>query len=281
MYAYLNGTYLPLAAARVSVLDRGFLFGDGVYELIPVYDGQLFALDRHLARLDQSLRAIDMPNPHEAGEWAACLEHLVRLGGEGDLALYVQVTRGAAPRDHAYPLENRPTVFAMVNPLQSASADQLSQGVSALTASDIRWQRCDIKSINLLPNIMLRQQAREAGAVEAILIREGRITEGAASNVFVVQAGVAVTPPLGPALLPGVTRGLVLELLTQYRLPHEVRVVDLDDLRTASEIWLTSSSKGVLPVTRLDGKPVGTGYPGSFWARVHQAYQTLQPNPEA
>jgi D-alanine transaminase len=208
---YLDGKFLPPEQARVSVFDRGFIFGDGVYEVIPVFGGRLFRLPHHLARLDASLAAIRLRNPHTTEEWKTIFTRLMAEHGTSDQSIYLQITRGVAPRDHAFPPNPVPTVFAYAQPLKYPPAEQLSQGVTAVTTADIRWQRCDIKAIALLANALLRQQAIEQGAVEAILVRDGVVTEGAASNIFIVSGDRLVTPPKGPYILPGITRDLVVD----------------------------------------------------------------------
>ena len=270
---YLNGAFLPPAEARVSAFDRGFVFGDGVYEVIPVFGGRLFRLPHHLARLDNSLREIRMTNPLPAGEWQRVFERLVEIQGGGEQSIYLQVTRGVAPRDHAFPPNLTPTVFAYATPLKYPPAEQVERGIAAITAPDIRWLRCDIKAIALLPNAMLRSQALDAGAAEAILLRDGFMTEGAASNIFVVHGGRLVTPPKGPLILPGVTRDLVLELARAHGVAYAEEAVSEAALRTADEIWMTSSTKEILAVTRLDGKPVGNGKPGPMHARLLTLYK--------
>ena len=218
--AYLNGVYLPLDQAHVSVMDRGFLFGDGVYEVIPVYGGKLFRLGHHLRRLQNSLDAVRIGNPLAEEEWKSMLAQLV-AGNEGpDQTVYLQVTRGVAPRrDHAFPVDSRPTAFAMCTPCQVSHEIDIEPGVAAITLADIRWQHCDIKAITLLPNILLRQQAIDANTVEAILLKDGYAIEGAASNIFIVANATLKTPPNGPALLPGVTRDLILELARANGIP--------------------------------------------------------------
>lgn len=273
MTVYLNGEFLPESEARVSVLDRGFLFGDGVYEVVPAYGGRLFRLDRHLDRLEHSLAAVRIPPPMDRAGWTRMLAELLERNPGDDRSVYLQVTRGVARRDHAFPADARPTVFAMVNPLSPPDPALLEQGVAAVTSPDIRWARCDIKAITLLANILARQQAVEAGATEAILIRGGQATEGAASNLFVVGDGVIVTPPKDHSLLPGITRDLVVELARDHGVPLMETPINEPDLRAAEEIWLTSSTKEILPVTRLDGRAVGAGRPGPAWARMTELYQ--------
>ncbi len=270
---YLNGEFLAPEAARVSAFDRGFIFGDGVYEVIPVFGGRLFRLPQHLARLGSSLREIRLANPLTAGEWQKIFERLVEIQGGGDLSIYLEVTRGVAPRDHAFPPKVAPTVFAYAAPLKYPPKEQVEQGISAITALDIRWLRCDIKAIALLPNALLRQQAIDAGTAEAILLRDGFMTEGAASNIFVIKNGCTVTPPKGPLILPGVTRDLVLELALAHGVPCAEAAVSEAELRNADEVWLTSSTKEVLAITRLDGKPVGNGKPGPLHARMLAFYK--------
>ncbi len=270
---YLNGEFLAPEAARVSAFDRGFIFGDGVYEVIPVFGGRLFRLPQHLARLDSSLREIRLVNPLAGAEWQKIFERLVDIQGGGDLSIYLEVTRGVAARDHAFPPKVTPTVFAYAAPLKYPPKEQVEQGISAITAPDIRWLRCDIKAIALLPNALLRQQAIDAGTAEAILLRDGFMTEGAASNIFVIKNGRAVTPPKGPLILPGVTRDLVLELALIHGVPCAEAAVSETELRNADEVWLTSSTKEVLAITRLDGKPVGAGRPGPLHARMLAFYK--------
>lgn len=270
-HVYLNGQFLPPDQARISVFDRGFVFGDGVYEVIPVFGGKLFRLPHHLSRLEASLAAIRLRNPHTAQEWNAIFTRL--LAGVGDQSIYLQITRGVAPRDHAFPPNITPTVFAYAQPLKYSPAEQLSQGVAAITAEDIRWQRCDIKAIALLANALLRQQAMEQGAVEAILVREGLVTEGAASNIFIVKDKRVVTPPKGPYILPGITRDLVVEIARKNHISCDEQPVSIDALLSAEEIWMTSSTKEVLPITRLDGQAVGDGKPGPMHARLFALYK--------
>ena len=273
--AYLDGDYLPLSEARISPLDRGFLFADGVYEVVPVYGGRTFRLTGHLRRLEQSLSGIRIANPHSPDEWTAIIEGLIARNGGGEQAVYLQVTRGVAPRNHAFPKAVSPTVFAM-SQARPAPDSGHATAVEAITVEDIRWSRCDLKTIALLPNILLRQQAIEAGAYEAILIRDGRVTEGAASNVFVVDRdGHLLTPPADHHVLPGITRDVVLELAAEAGLPHAEATIDREGLAHAREIWLTSSTREIVPVARLDGRPVGDGVPGPVWHRLHTLYRAF------
>ncbi len=270
---YLNGEFIPPDQAKVSVFDRGFIFGDGVYEVIPVFGGRLFRLAHHLSRLEASLAAIRLRNPHSPEEWKSILSRLLAGPINGDQSIYLQITRGVAPRDHAFPTHVTPTVFAYAQPLKYPPPEQLAQGVAAVTAEDIRWQRCDIKAIALLANALLRQQAIEQQAVEAILIRDGVVTEGAASNIFVVKNGRLVTPPKGSFILPGITRDLVVEIARANGIACDELPIKTEMLQTADEVWLTSSTKEILPITRIDGKPVGRGKPGAMHARLFALYQ--------
>lgn len=272
---YLNGRFLAEEDATVSVLDRGFIFGDGVYEVIPVFGGHILRLDEHLARLDDSLSGVHMRNPHSAAEWRNIIEALLtRNTGAENRAIYIQVTRGAGERGHVPSKPLLPTVFAMCN----AIADRdYSVGVSAITHEDIRWQYCNIKVISLLPNVLLRHIAKERdGSTEAILFRDDRVTEGAASNVFVVHGGRIATPPKDNTLLPGITRDLVVELLRGAKLGCEEIPLMRGDLLSADEVWITSSMMGIAPVTRLDGRPVGAGVPGKVWRQADAVYQAFK-----
>ncbi|AGA33855.1 D-alanine aminotransferase [Thioalkalivibrio nitratireducens DSM 14787] len=277
MIAFLNGDYRPLESVCISPLDRGFMFGDGVYEVIPSYRGVLFEVDAHLDRLRRSLAAIRIADPLTGDAWRKMLERLLSLNPGADRAIYLQVTRGVAARDHAFPQTPSATVFAMVNPIRPPAPELAGRGVGAITLPDQRWGRCDIKTVTLLPNVLARQQAAEQGAVEAILLRQGKVTEGAASNVFVVRDGHVLTPPLSDAILPGITRRVLIDVLRGTRWPCDEQPVSEDELRGADEIWLTSSTKELLPVTSLDGKAVGDGHPGEAWHEALAAYQRVKP----
>jgi D-alanine transaminase len=255
-------------------MDRGFLFGDGVYEVIPAYGGRLFRLEQHLQRLTRSLQGIRMQNPLPLSQWSALLNRLISQHGKVDQNVYVQVTRGAhEKRDHALPTDIPPTLFAMSQPPTPLSAPALAQGISAITRDDIRWQMCHIKAVTLLANVLLRAEANDNDAMESILVREGKVTEGAASNLFLVSAELLITPPDGPLLLPGITRDLVLELAESNGIAHAERDIKEAELGIADEIWLTSSTKEIMPVTRLNGNPVGTGRPGRLWGRLYRLFQ--------
>jgi D-alanine transaminase len=270
---YLNGDFLPPEQARVSVFDRGFVFADGVYEVIPVYGRRLFRLPQHLARLNNSLAGIRLANPLRDQQWLSVCTRLVEANDSDDQSIYLQVTRGTAPRDHAFPATTTPTIFAYAQPLKYPPPEQLASGVAAITVPDIRWSRCDIKAIALLPNVLLRQQATEQGAAEAILIRDGNVLEGSASNIFLVADGTLVTPPKGPYILPGVTRDLIVELANAHGIGCKERDVRQAELAGVSELMLSSSTKELLPITRLDGQAVGAGRPGPLHARLHALYQ--------
>jgi D-alanine transaminase len=270
---YLNGEYLPLSEARVPVLDRGFIFGDGIYEVIPAYGNNLFRVDEHLQRLQNSLTAVRIDNPYSELQWKQLLYKLLEQNPGQDASIYLQVTRGVAKRDHAFPANITPTVFAMVSPLLVTDEAAFSRGVAAITLDDIRWQYCNIKAITLLANVLLRQTAIDEGAVEAILVRDGEVTEGAASNVFIVIDGVIKTPPKGPHLLPGITRDLIVELANENGLPIQEVNFSRTELKAAQEIWLTSSTKEILPVVSLNENPVGDGKPGPLTRRMFGIFQ--------
>jgi len=278
MTIYLNGAFMPIEEAKVSVLDRGFIFGDGVYEVIPVYSRRAFRLAEHLKRLQHSLDGIKLKNPHSESEWTDILNELIQRNAPQDQYLYLHITRGVAKRDHAFPNPPvSPTVFLLSNPLTTPPAELLQSGISCITVPDNRWLRCDIKSIALLPNVLLRQAAVEAGCAEAILIRDDAfLTEGAASNIFVVKSGTLLAPPKDNLMLPGITYDVILELAAANGIPHEVRRVSKAEVLNADELLLTSSTKEVLPITTLDGKPVGNGKPGTMFARLHPLYQTFK-----
>ena len=270
---YLNGAYLPLRDARVSPLDRAFLFGDAVYEVIPIYAGRPFRLRQHLDRLVRSLEAIRMRPPLSHAQWLEVIDGLVRRNGGGDLYLYLQVSRGAASdRSHTWPDGLQPTLFAYVSTLEPVAAQLLAHGVTAITATDTRWARRDIKSTALLANVLLKKQGSDAGAFETILLQNGQLTEGSSTTVHVVAHGAIHTPPNGPAILPGTTRDVVLELADVLGMPHRDAPVSEAVLRSADEIWLALSTRGVLPVTRLDGAGVGSGLPGPWFQRLHAAF---------
>jgi D-alanine transaminase len=273
---FLNGRFLPIEEAKVPVLDRGFIFGDGVYELVPVYSRVAFRLDEHLARLERSLGETRIRNPYSRAQWRDIIYKLVDAQPFEDQGVYFQVTRGVAKRDHAFPKDAEPTVFAMSNPLVTPPKELVQKGAAAVSAQDNRWLRCDIKSISLIGNCLLRQLSAEAGAVETILFRDGNLTEASASNVFVVKRGVILSPPKSSLILPGITYDVVVELARANGLPLELRDVAEPEVRGADEVWVSSSSKEVLPIVSLDGAPVGDGRPGPLFGRMYQLYQEFK-----
>lgn len=281
---YLNGEYLPLAEARVPVMDRGFLFGDGVYEVIPVYSRRPFRLAEHLRRLGSSLAALRIDNPHDAAAWTAIIERIVAAAAPdigADQSVYLQVTRGPmAVRNHAFPKQTQPTTFVMSEPLVAPPAELRARGIAAVSAADNRWHRCDIKATSLLANCLLRQHAVDAGCAETVLFRDGVLTEGAASNVFVVKDGVLLAPQKNHLMLPGITYDVVLELAQSHGLPCTVRDILDAEVRTADELWMTSSTKEVLPIVTLDGRKVGSGdtagQPGPAFKRMYAWYQEFK-----
>lgn len=270
---YLNGKFLPIEQAFVPVLDRGFIFGDGIYEVIPVYSRHPFRLSEHLIRLQHSLDAIRLENPHSDEEWANLTRELIAQNDPEDQYVYLHVTRGVAKRDHAFPKDVAPTVFMMSNPLVTAPRELCESGVSAVSAVDNRWDRCDIKAISLLPNVLLRQLAIDADATETVMFRDGILTEGSASNIFAAEKGVILAPPKDNHMLPGITYDLVLELAAANNIPVQIGKFDQSRIRQADELWLTSSTKEVLAITTLDGKAIGDGKPGPLFQRMHALYQ--------
>ncbi len=273
---YLNGEFMPLEKACIPVLDRGFIFGDGVYEVIPVYSRHPFRLPEHLRRLQHSLESIRLANPMTDTEWTRLMHDIIARNAGDDQSIYLQVTRGAARRDHAFPALAKPTVFMMSGPLVTPSREDVDNGVPAITATDYRWLKCDVKSISLLGNCLLRQEAVDAGAVEVVLFRNGYLTEASASNVFVVRSGLLLAPPKNHLVLPGITYDVVLELAAANGIAFEVREVSEREVKAADEIWVTSSTKEVLAVTSLDQKAVGTGKPGPVFRKIHQLYQEFK-----
>ena len=273
MTVYLNGQFLPLEDARISVLDRGFIYGDGVYELIPVYGRRPYRLRQHLARQQRSHDGIRLANPHAAAEWEAIIAGLIGRMAFADQGVYLQVTRGAAKRDHAFPAGVAPTVFMMSNPLALPSREQIEGGVAVITGVDERWLHCDLKTISLLGNVLARQLAVDAGATETVLFRNGYLTEASASNVLLVRDGVLVAPPKDTPILPGITYDVAFELAREGGLPIEMRPVPKDEALAADEMWLSSSTKEVLAVTSLDGRPFAGGKPGPMFRKVHALFQ--------
>ena len=273
---YLNGVYMPLDEARVPVLDRGFIFGDGVYEVVPAYSRHPFRLPQHLKRLQNSLDGIRLANPHADDEWTKLTQELVARNAGDDQSIYYQVTRGVAKRAHEFPLNVKPTVFMMSNPLVTPPRAQIDQGVACITATDFRWLKCDLKSVSLLGNCLLKQMAVDAGAAEVVMFRDGYLTEASASNVFIVRNGVLLAPPKNHLILPGITYDVVIEIAIANKIPLELREISEHEVRTAEEIWVTSSTKEVLGVTMLDDEPVGEGKPGPLFRRMHAHYQDFK-----
>lgn len=270
---YLNGEFVRAESAMISPFDRGFIFGDGVYEVIPVFGARLFRLPHHLQRLRHSLAAIDLAAPLSSEQWRHVLQRLVDEAGGGDQSLYLQVTRGVAPRNHAFPKNTEPTVFAYTQKKAFAAKSAQQSGAAVITAVDIRWLRCDIKSTSLLAAVMLREQAERAGAIETILIRDGLVTEGAASNIFLVRDGVLITPPKGQFILPGITRDLVLELAREHDIPLQERDVKQDELLQAQEVWITSSTNEIKAVASIDGAAVSKGAPAPRFQQMYDLYE--------
>lgn len=271
---FLNGAFLSWESARISPFDRGFLYADGVYELMPIYAGRPFRFEAHCERLTRSLAEIRMADPHTRAEWRSIIATLLERNGGGDRYVYWQVTRGAERgRNHA-PLPDIPrTVFAFCAPLPVPPATVFENGLACITTEDTRWARCDIKSISLLANVLLRQQSIDANAAETILLRDGQMMEASASGVHVVVAGELRTPPRSRRILPGTTRSVVEELAQRAGIPYRSTPVSEAELRNADEIWLSAATRETVPVTQLDGKPVGTGKPGPVWRRMHEAFQ--------
>ena len=277
---YLNGEWMPIEEAKVPVLDRGFIFGDGIYEFIPVYRRKPFRAGPHFARLARSLDAVGIPNPYSEAEWQAILAEIIARQSFEDQGIYFQVTRGVAKRDHAFPKEARPTVFMMSNPLVTPSAAQFAGGVACVTAVDNRWHRCDIKSISLLGNVLMRQLAAEHDAVESVMFRDGYLSEASASNVFAIRQGVILAPHKDHLMLHGITLDAVIDLARDIGIPVKLGPITESEVWTADELWLSSSSKEVLAITKLDGRSVGApahaGKPGPLFARIRAAYDAAK-----
>ena len=273
---YLNGEFQKLRDARVSPLDRAFLFGDSVYEVLPVFEGRMFRFREHFDRLARSLKEIDMPSPHTHAQWLEILNDLIARNGGGTMYVYVQVTRGQEyGRNHAFPARVVPGVFAMAAPLPPLTDEIRANGVSAITVEDFRWGRCDIKSTALLANVLMKQRAAEADTQEAIIVRDGDVMEGSSTSIFVVKDGKIATPPNSNRILPGTTREVALEL-ADGAMSVTIRRIGIDELRTADEVWISAATRDVLPVTRIDGEPVGTGKPGPLWKRMNESFNALR-----
>ena len=273
---FLNGKFVPIEQAMVPVLDRGFIFGDGVYELVPVYSRVPFRIDEHLRRLERSLAEVRIKNPYPAAQWKEIITRLIAEQPFEDQGIYLQVTRGVAKRDHAFPKDVEPTVFIMSNPLVNPPRELVEKGAAALSAVDNRWLRCDVKSISLIGNCLLRQISADAGAAETIMFRDGRLTEASASNVFIVKDGVIRSPAKSNLILPGITYDVVVELARAATMPLEFAEISEAEVRAADEVWITSSSKEVLAIVQLDGRPIGDGRPGPAFRRMYQLYQEFK-----
>ena len=276
MTVFLNGEFMPMEEARVPVLDRGFIFGDGIYELVPVYSRAPFRLEGHLARMERSLAEVQIANPYSRAEWTRIIEQMIDRQPFDDQGVYWQITRGVAKRDHAFPKNVQPTVFMMSNPLVNPSKETVENGAKAVTAEDFRWQRCDLKTISLIGNCMLRQLSAEEGAVETILFRDGRLTEASASNAYIVKNGVIATPPKDNLILPGITLDVVFDIVKRGNLPMAVREITRAEVFGADEVWVSSSSKEIVAVVDLDGKTIGTGKPGPVFRKAWQLYQDFK-----
>ena len=273
---YLNGVMTPISEAKVSVLDRGFIFGDGIYEAVPVYQRKPFRAEQHLARLFRSLDSIRIPNPHSKEEWLRLIDQMIASHPADDQLVYLQITRGVAKRAHAFPQQVTPTVFMMTNPIVLPSADAHANGVACVSLEDRRWLRCEIKSTSLLGNVLAAQNAVENDAVESIQFRDGFLTEASASNVWIVKHGKLIGPPKNNLILEGIRYGLIEELCTAASIPLESRRITREEVFDADEVLLTSASKEVLPVASLDGKPIGNGKPGPIYKQLYAAYQAAK-----
>lgn len=276
MSVFLNGSFMPLEDAKVPVLDRGFIFGDGIYELVPVYSRVPFRLDGHLARMERSLSEVGIRNPYPRAEWTALIGQMIERQPFDDQAVYWQITRGVARRDHAFPKDTEPTVFMMSNPLVNPSKAVIENGAAAISAPDFRWHRCDLKTISLIGNCMLRQLSADEGAIETILFRDGKLTEASASNVYIVKDGVIATPAKNELILPGITLDVVSDIVERGRLPFAAREISEEEVRSADEVWVTSSSKEIVAIVSLDGRPVGNGKPGPVFRAAWALYQEFK-----
>lgn len=272
---FVNGRFLPLGEAAVPVEDRGFQFGDGVYEVIRTYGGEPFRVEAHLERLERSAQAIHLTLPYRLPEWMAYVKEGIDRAGYRESKVYLQVTRGVAPRDHHIPEGLAPTVVMTIREMIELPLRQREEGVEAVTLEDMRWGRCDIKSIDLLPNVLARRHARDAGAFETIFIKDGQVTEGAVANVMIVKAGRLATPPEGPRILAGVTRRVVLELAQKEGISVEERPVPVQELRAADEVFLTGTTVEVLPVVRVDDAGISNGRPGEVTRRLSARFRAL------
>lgn len=272
MIAYLNGEFLPLAQARISPLDRGFLFGDGVYEVIPILNGLALGLNEHLARLEKSLQGISIPSPHTTEEYKKIISHLVKENGHNQ-SLYLQITRGTyETRDHRFPEKTHPTIFMTSLALKSMPFETLKQGLTVVTAPDLRWKHCDIKSVSLLSNVLTYHEATSRGAYETIMVLEGHVTEGTSSNVFIVKDNILITPPKTYEILSGITRDIILHIAHKHGFKYQEKMIPVNDLFSADEVWISSSTRGVVPIVKIDNKMIANGHVGGLWEKMYHAY---------
>ena len=276
---YLNGEFLPLDQAKISVLDRGFIFGDAIYEVIPVYHRKPLRLAAHIVRLQRSLAEIRIASPYSDGEWAGLIIDLIARNESDDQAIYLQISRGVAKREFGLPQGMEPTVFMLSSPFVAPPKQQIDHGVAAVSLPDFRWLRCDIKSTSLLGANMLRQFANDAGGAECVLFRDGFLTEGSSSNIFVVKNGTLLAPPKSRLILPGITYDLILELAHANAVPIEVREITESEVKSADELMLSASLRELLAITQLDGKPVGSGAPGPLFRRLYELFSAYKANP--
>ncbi len=284
---YLNGEFSTLREAKVSVMDRGFIFGDGVYEVVPVYAGRPFRFAQHMARLDRSLSELRIANPMNHPQWRALVDQLIDAyarsrghdAGQTDQLVYIQVTRGVAMRDHAMPPGITPTVFATSNLISPPSAADRANGVACVSGDDFRWKKAHIKSVSMLGSVLARQMSADVGAAETVMFRDGFLSEGAAANVWVVRGGRVIGPLKDNLVLEGIRYGLLEELCAHAGIPFELRRVAREDVFTADELLLSNASKEILPVTRLDGQPIGNGKPGPIYEKLYAGYQRAKQAP--
>ena len=270
---YLNGDFLPIEEAKISPLDRGFIFGDGVYEVIPFYAGRGLRMREHLQRLQRSLDELEIENPYTIEQWEASITALIEKNGGGNVGVYIQVTRGVAKRDFPPPKGLKQTVFMMVNPLATPKPEIYTKGISCVSLDDNRWLKCHIKSVALLGAVLLKHESNQGGYDDAVLFRDGYLTESSASNIAAVKNGVILCPPLDNLILPGITYELMIELARKNKLPLEIRRVPRRQVKTADELWIMSSTKEVVPIVKLDDKPIGSGEPGPIFKQMHQLFQ--------
>ncbi|MFZ6687856.1 D-amino acid aminotransferase [Undibacterium sp. SXout11W] len=275
---YLNGALTPLSEAKIPVLDRGFIFGDGIYEVIPVYERKMFRAEQHLARLFRSLNAIGITNPHSKEEWFSLINQVMAAHEADDQMVYIQITRGVAKRAHAFPKDATPTVFIMTNPIVLPTAIAREQGVACVSMEDKRWLHCEIKSISLLGNVLAAQNAAEHAVTESIQFRDDYLTEASASNVWIVKDGVMMGPPKDNLILEGIRYGLIQELCAELKIPLEARRISRDEVFAADEVMLSSATKEVLAVVRIDDQTIGKGVPGPIYQQLYKAYQQAKAN---